>query len=484
MKGKTKIILTNVETGEQEVHEDNNLITNALDKIINIELAMNYAPNSHLLPFATNALGGLMLFDGELTEDPDNIHFPSEAHLVGYADRTVNTTDKYRGSFNSIESGKLENGYASVWDFGTGQANGTIKAVALTHVHAGACPIYNYNGPDTPTTYNGTPTTDRSWMPIRYDGEYVYMLKGNSTTHMMRLARVRIPMLGMGCADYSDVDRTYEVIASWDTEVTTYSWTYYGQPRETTVYADDTFCYEDGHDGKIYCMFYGAYENGDYHKPSYNYDITYFTINYGDGSFDKSDTVRLNTGTNYWTDKSFNDLYCAYRYRGHVYNGILYRMSNSRKIIYKIPLNNPAAYSAIRIFADTDGDYVGTLDHITSHEGCIYFETYHYTSSSYEIRCGVLYPDGIFLLLDYAYSGQSWDHGSGNYRYTYCRNSDDDLTVWGVWYNDSAIMRTWAANYLGTINNLSSPITKTAAQTMKIVYTLTDVDEEEPENGG
>ena len=98
MKGSTKIILTIVETGEQEIHEDTNLITNALDKIINMELAMNYTPNEHLLPIATKALGGLMLFDGQLTEEVDNIHFPAEAHLVGYADQTVNTTDKYRGS--------------------------------------------------------------------------------------------------------------------------------------------------------------------------------------------------------------------------------------------------------------------------------------------------------------------------------------------------------------------------------------------------
>ena len=36
MKGKTKIILTNVETGEQEIHEDENLVTHAIDKIINL----------------------------------------------------------------------------------------------------------------------------------------------------------------------------------------------------------------------------------------------------------------------------------------------------------------------------------------------------------------------------------------------------------------------------------------------------------------
>ena len=32
-----------------------------------------------------------------------------------------------------------------------------------------------------------------------------------------------------------------------------------------------------------------------------------------------------------------------------------------------------------------------------------------------------------------------------------------------------------------TINNLEQPVTKTAAQTMKIVYTLTDIDDESEE---
>ena len=48
IKGHTKIILTNVETGEEEVHEDDNLVTNAIDKIINIEMSMNHAPDNNL----------------------------------------------------------------------------------------------------------------------------------------------------------------------------------------------------------------------------------------------------------------------------------------------------------------------------------------------------------------------------------------------------------------------------------------------------
>lgn len=481
MKGKTKIILTNVETGEVEVHEDENLITNALDKIINIEMAMNHAPNSRILPVATNLLGGIMLFDGALTEDADNIHFPSEAHLVGYANQSVNTDDKYRGSYNSIESGRTLTGFTSVWDFGTTQANGTIKAVARTHTHGGAAPLYNFVGPESVRTSAGVPTTDTGWTPIRYDGEYVYMLKGNSSTHVMRLARVKVPSLRMGAADYSDVGRTYEVVSAWSTEVTDY--TYYNSqsdkdnnrnPMTQYVYADDPLMYEDGHDGYIYCMFYGARRS--YH--TYAYDITYFTINYGDGSYDKSDPVRLNAGTGYYCSHFQNEMWCAYREQGHVYNGILYRIRNGRKIIDKIPLSNVASRSAIRILQDSDSDFVEHLHWIYGRSGVIYFETYHYTATSYNRRHGVLYPDGVYVLPD-----KSYNQGARQANSTPCyyvRSNDDDLLQLG-YYGDVSIYRNWAATYLGTINNLASEITKTAAQTMKIVYTLTDIDEDEEE---
>ena len=479
MKGKTKIILTNVETGEQEIHEDNNLITNALDKIINIEMANNNAPNTNILPIATNALGGIMLFDGPLTESVDNIHFPVEAHLVGYADTNPNTRDSHRGSWNSIESGKTGTGYVSVWDFGTTQANGTIKAVARTHVHGGSCPIYNFNSPNLIMTQSGAPETDVGWTPIRYDGEYIYLLKGDTNTHQMRMVKTRIPTLRMGVADFSDVERAFEVVTSWDTTVK--SFTYYTSNRrysyDVTQYADDPRMYEDGQDGYIYCMFNGPNTNLD---TDFNSNINYFTIKYSDDSYEKSETVSLTVGVGEYCT---NGTYMRYpdRQFGHVIKGVYYKLAANRKIIYKIPLDNPASYSATRIIEEENSDYIDNLSCICSHEGAIYFEVYHYTESSYEHRSGVLYPDGIYVLLDYSYN-QYMNHNGSNI-YTRCRTSDDDLTVWATWatYPDTRIGRRWAANYLGTINNLASEINKTAAQTMKIIYTLTDIEEDDPD---
>lgn len=478
MKGKTTIILTDVKTGRQEVHEDTNLVTHALDKFINIHMAMNIAPNSNcLLPIATQALGGLMLFDGDLIENADNIHFPTDVHLVGYAAQDTNTSDKYRGSYNALESGKTADGFVSVWDFGTSQANGTIKSLARTNRWSGQCPLYWYHGDTYGSTSNGAPTTDNGWYPIRYDGEYLYALKGNSTTHIMRLARIKIPMISFGAADYSDVARTYEVIASWNTLVTVY--TYYdtqakmnaGQdPHDQYVYADSPEQYEDGHDGYIYCMFYGARRQ----YTSYNYDITYFTINYGNNSYERGSTVYLRTGLSYWTDASASEMWYAGRFRGHVHHGVLYRMRNDRKIMDIIPLTNLAGIHSVRVIDADSSDYIEDLGRARPHNGGVWLEIYHYTETGYNRLNGILYPDATFILIEYSYQGTGNEHG-GNHQYNNgAWTVDDDLTVWGF-SNSDAFTRTWVANYLGTINNLEAPIVKTSAQTMKIIYTLTDV---------
>lgn len=474
LKGHTKIILTDVATGQQEIHEDDNLVTAALNKIINIEMAMNRAPNTDILPIATNALGGLMLFDSTLDESESNIHFPMTSHLVGYADQAVNTEDKYRGSYNALESGKTATGFVSVWDFGTTQANGQIKAVARTHRWGGQNPIRFFKSSIYAATPAGNPTTDAWWTPIRYDGTYLYLLKGDSNAHVMRLARTKVPRLSFGCADYSDVERSYEILASWSTEVFTYTYyRYRGQSYEqqidVTVYADEPQMYEDGQDGCIYCMWYKPY-NVD---TDFAYDINYFTIKYSDESYEKSETVHLNSGTGYYTDAGSANVHYARRYFGHVNHGILYRMSSSRKIIYAIPLNNVAAYRATRILSDDVSDYLANLMRVAPHNGGCFFIVYHYTQSGYFYQNGVLYPDGVYLHIEVAGTSDQnyWD---------YTRTMDDDLTVWSYnqWSPGTNAICDFATNYLGTINNLISPVTKTAAQTMKIIYTLTDVEED------
>lgn len=488
MKGKTKIILTNVKTGEQEIHEDENLVTTALDKIINIEMAMNHAPNAQILPIATNALGGIMLFDGELTEDVDNIHFPAEAHLVGYANQGTNTSDRYRGSYNATESGKTDEGYVSVWDFGTHQANGVIHSVARTSNRAGANPLVYTIGPNDVDTDSGCPASDQDWSPIRYDGEYLYLLKGDTSTHVMRLARTRIPSLKFGVADYSNVARTYEIIASWNTLVCTYTYWSDAQHRyEYTreVYADYPEMYEDGKDGYIYCMLYGSRDT----YRDYDYDITYFTIQYnGDAEYKyvRSETHQLVSGTSYYSDNThYINMYYAGRRFGHVHQGTLYRISSDRKSIWKIPLDNVSAAVSTRVITSEVTDYIYDLRYFMSEEGAIWFVVYHYTESSYNYLHGVYYPDGYSLICNTSYTGTQIYPENENQMWSSLRTCDDDLLTWRYYPRNplTKVYRNWVANYLGTINNLEQVVTKTSAQTMKIVYTLTDIDDPSEEEG-
>ncbi|MEG0918292.1 MAG: hypothetical protein RSF68_14935, partial [Myroides sp.] len=81
LKGKSVIELRNAETGKiEQVIEDENMVTNAVSNIINHEFDVNF-DNAYwsdkvwwcLLPIWQQCFGGLLLFDGNITENVENI---------------------------------------------------------------------------------------------------------------------------------------------------------------------------------------------------------------------------------------------------------------------------------------------------------------------------------------------------------------------------------------------------------------------------
>ncbi|MCQ4637014.1 hypothetical protein NE619_09750 [Anaerovorax odorimutans] len=149
LKGETTIELTDVHTGEKEEIKSENMFTNGLKYLIDNAMRLDmglFNIESHrnfCFPVLGNLLGGVMLFDSELEEDSDNINPPSlddGISCTGYANNYMNNTlDIKRGSINKTESGEIENGYRFVWDFNTAQSNGRIASVALTTKTGGAC---------------------------------------------------------------------------------------------------------------------------------------------------------------------------------------------------------------------------------------------------------------------------------------------------------------------------------------------------------
>ncbi len=143
IKGHSKIELTNVNTGQKECHEDDNMITNAL------QLYLNDLGEFNISPIYTAAvredligtlLGGVLAFDSHITENAANIIPPTGVGMTANGSYGVTSNDSVTemGSFNSSESGWTSDGkYKLVWDYTTTQGNGIINCLALTSAKHG-----------------------------------------------------------------------------------------------------------------------------------------------------------------------------------------------------------------------------------------------------------------------------------------------------------------------------------------------------------
>lgn len=160
LKGKAKIELTNVKTGEKETHESENMITNFFNDIVQCDsIGASFAPilshqinQTYTTPmqpvfnYFKKLTQGIVLWDNVLEEDISKYHsYDNDALAIGVANHyTYSGNITSRGSFNEKESSLLvsypymKSGeqIKYVWDFNTSQAIGTIKSISL-------CPQFN-----------------------------------------------------------------------------------------------------------------------------------------------------------------------------------------------------------------------------------------------------------------------------------------------------------------------------------------------------
>ena len=142
IKGHSIIELTD-KTGKVERFEDDNMVTNALQLYLNDLGMYNISPihmdavRQSLIP---SLLGGLLIFDDNITENAANVICPSGVKMIGNGAYGVTSNDDVTemGSYNSAESGWMSDGqYKQVWDFTTTQANGNINCLCLTSANHG-----------------------------------------------------------------------------------------------------------------------------------------------------------------------------------------------------------------------------------------------------------------------------------------------------------------------------------------------------------
>lgn len=215
MKGHTIIELTNTETGEKRTYEDDNMVTNFLEQFCIPTGPLNYNLYAMLASYASQRdssskseaalykeqphcfTQGLLLFEDEIDEDADNIWPRKGNKMIGQAAGISYSGSNTRaGSYNSIESGPIENGYRYVWDFTTSQANGQISCACLTTPWGSILGTGNddfcsdYLAPANPfssISSQRTPgsqillTTEGKPLLIDYDKKCSYQLKGICT---------------------------------------------------------------------------------------------------------------------------------------------------------------------------------------------------------------------------------------------------------------------------------------------------------------
>lgn len=160
--GHSIIELKNETTGEVERYEDDNLVTNAINMYLQDLGGLCKSPiyNANVRSdFITSLFGGLLLLDTALPETADTVICPGGVKMVGNgtynltADGDDGVTEL--GSWNSTNSGWASDGsYKFEWDFIKEQANGNIACACLTSANHG------YIGEGN-TNENGASRTDK-----------------------------------------------------------------------------------------------------------------------------------------------------------------------------------------------------------------------------------------------------------------------------------------------------------------------------------
>ena len=458
VQGNVKIELTDVESGEVTTVEQTNMMTNAVNNILGINpLATFYKPNSsgntltawqdNLLPICPNMIGGILLFPDSLEEDVDNLYPTSDNLPVAYASNDVNSTsDLQRGGLSQTEGGATDTGYEFVWEFSNTQGNGTIAAVALTSAQGG-CGGYGSAVDDTSMilvmSYLSDSSVDSDMKKLLFeaveaDFENNTIVCIDYTSSAVTISKVRIPILSIGLNELID-DTTAEIIESYTVTCSTFA------PSSTY------HCFLDGGDGYWYGLGNSANSSGDA-------TLKWIKISKDDYSYEEGSYTLSGVTLVYAGSRSYSS-YPSNRTKSVMRDGYAYIPAYDLTGVYKINIGNEADISLIELGFTSGGKSL--------------------SSSSYG-----LFLDRIGdLIIGYDYQITADDEviataGGAKFPYT-CTpmmQYKNFILCWGGEYGSANRYLALLTPYMASICNLGSAVVKTSDMTMKITYTLTEVD--------
>ena len=476
LKGKTTFELTDVNTGEVEVIEDSNMITNGLQEFLRTYgyfgcdiLSDETIRKSSLW---VNLLGGLFLFDTALDEDVNNTFMPAGVKMIGNGSKDVANSGAVTelGSYNTSESGLQSDGSVKfVYDFSTQQANGTIACACLTSKVGGYIGMGNDSNRCYNESYNlGAFISDNycysgiagavndashilypvySENAIYFTNPYnityssSYASQHWSVTKKIQILKVRAGFTSVGIKDRRDLRN---IVATYDVDIPQDILDYMGTSKNYITISRDS-------ERNVYVIFnkISEYElkagafcwimkiNKDMKAKAYK-----FTNNTG-VSLIIGDTKLITFDGDYLWIYAYNSPYYLY--------GIKY--TDSTQII-ETGIDKKSRYNLYTI----GKNLIGIYDTYSGYKDYYAHTVYDVVNRTHRQVNGAISSDSHILI--------PFPDKKGVYLQVY-RSSSQSSTP-----NNLYVMKD--PRYLATINNLSEPVVKTASKTMKVTYTITE----------
>lgn len=467
LKGKTTFELTDVNTGEVEVIEDSNMITNGLQEFLRTygyfgcDILSDDTVRTNSL--WVNFLGGLFLFDTALDEDVNNTFMPAGVKMIGNGSKDVSNSGAVTelGSYNTTESGLQSDGSIKfVYDFSTQQANGTIACACLTSKVGGYIGMgndsnmysnnsyvlnayisdgdhYCYSGIDGATngaSYMLYPVYSENAIyftnPYNIIYSSAYSSQHWSVTKKIQILKVRAGFTSVGIKARRDLRN---IVATYDVDIPQDILDYMGTSTNYIFVSRDS-------ERNVYVIF------------------------------NKSSRYQINAGEFCWIMKIDKDM-----------NATAYKFTNNVGKTLRLDRNEHITF---------DGDYLWIYSDAKPYD----LYGIKYSDSTQIIEAGVINGSSIYtigknligLYNNYncptVYDVVNRTHRQPNGFLSDAANNvlipfADKKGVYLQVYtatNPNYLYVMKDPRYLATINNLSEPVVKTASKTMKVTYTITE----------
>jgi len=449
--GKTKIELYNPNTKVKQIIREENTFQSSV--LANFMRSLGNFNNNPLGVEAfrqqqwQNLVGGIFLFKNAIDISGGNVEYmPAGNQMIangsyGVSNGTSETDPTEMGSWNSQESSASPTAITQVYDWATNQGNGNIGCICLTSRVGGYIGYGNASGKkrsayklfnETQSSLNADLTSGNTHTNFgAVQGNYLYEFS-NAVGGVITLIKTRISV------SQGSVFAGFQTTKDFDLNEI-------GNHLGITT---QTFQGISDDDGIIWCI------------PILTQSVASGATGY---------IYKLDTATDTLTEVSFvnsstHDLSLVYSTgrRCSVSHGVLCAISVGTGVVM-INLSTGMLFGEFPIISDFGANEISGTGYNFADGLTLFWDRLN--------ASGYNYPDNFIL-----------DHQTKEYRvinatafapYTIYDKNNDCMIYQQNWYQN-AVYACKNPLYLATVNNLQSPVTKTAAQTMKVTYTLTE----------